>query len=195
MDMITKINWVDLLIVIIMLRISYVAFQDGLSHEIFPLFGTAGTAVICLQYYHKIALFIHNNAVTVPTALLDFVTFVVLIVIVGLLFKLLRVVVDKLIKVTWHPAAEKFGGLLCGALRASVVVSMVLIILALMPLPYLQRSIRDRSLMGMQFLRIAPNIHSKVSWALPTLKLEEGSTGGEGLVQQIAADKSIAQQK
>ena len=195
MELLQKINWVDILAVIIMLRISYVALQDGLSHEIFPLIGTTGTAVICLQYYHKIALFLADNVVKLPIAFLDVVIFLVLVIVVGLTFKLLRVLVDRIIKVTWHPLAEKFGGLVCGVLRASVVVSMVLIILALMPLPYLQWSIRDRSLTGMYFLRIAPNIHSKISWALPTLKLEEGSTGGEGLVQEIVSDKSLPQKK
>jgi membrane protein required for colicin V production len=194
MDIITKINWVDLLVIILMVRTSYVAFQDGLSHEIFPLIGTAGTAVVCLQYYHKIALFI-GGAIALPITLLDFLTFLLLIIIVGLIFKLLGILAEKVMKVTWHPMVEKFGGLLVGCLRGSVVVSLVLIILALAPLPYLQWSIRDKSLTGMYFLRIAPNIHSKVCWALPSLKVESGSTGGEGLVQDIASDKSIAQKK
>ncbi|MCM8761251.1 MAG: CvpA family protein [Candidatus Omnitrophica bacterium] len=195
MEIFTKLNWVDVLIIIVMLRISYVALQDGLSHEIFPLIGTIGTAVIALHYYHKIAVFISKNVISLPVAFLDFLTFLVLVVAFGFIFKFLRIIVDKLIKVTWHPLAEKFGGLICGILRASVVTSVILIVLALMPLPYLQWSIRDRSLSGMYFLRIAPTVHSKLSWVLPTIRLGEGSVGGEGMVQEIVSEKSLAQKK
>jgi len=192
MDIITRFNWVDILVLIIVFRISYVAFQDGLSHEIFPLIGTLGTAIIALHYYHNIAILIHDNAVKLPIKLLDFLSFVVFLIGVGLLFKLLRAVSDKIIKVTWHPLVEKLGGLLFGFMRSAVVASIILMILALMPVSYLQHSIRERSFMGMHFLRIVPAVYGKVSGLLPRFKVETKEVGGEEIVQDLAADKSIA---
>jgi len=195
MEILSRFNWVDVLVIIIVFRVSYVAFQDGLSHEIFPLVGAIGTAVLTLHYYHKIALLISQNLVSIPVKIMDFLVFILLIIVIGIIFKLIRVVVDKLIKVTWHPLVEKLGGLFFGVMRASVVASVVLIILALMPIPYLQYSIRDRSLTGMHFLRVAPNIYGKVSAFLPTLTVEGTSADNEGMVRELAADKSIAQKK
>lgn len=190
-DIITRLNWVDILILIIVFRISYVAFNDGLSHQIFPLIGTVCTAVIALHYYHNISILIHDGFIKLPLKLLDFLSFVLLLIVIGLMFKLLRKLSDAIIKVTWHPAVEKAGGLIVGFMRSAVVASLVLMILALLPLSYLQWSIRDRSFMGMHFLRIVPGIYGKVSWALPTFRIETSSVDGEDIVRKLAADKTI----
>ncbi len=192
MDIITRLNWVDIFIIIIVMRISYVAFQDGLSHQIFPLIGTVVTAVIALHYYHNIAIFISYNIIKLPVKMLDFLSFVLLLIGVGLIFKVLRGISDKIINVTWHPLVERGGGMLLGFVRSCVVASVILMILALMPLSYLQHSIRDRSLMGMHFLRIVPNIYGKVSRLLPTFKVETKTVDREDIVQKLAADKTIA---
>ncbi len=191
MDIISRINWVDILAVIIIARTSYVALQDGLSHEIFPLIGTALTAAISLQYYHIAASSI-KSVIAVPISILDLSAFSVLVVGIGLLFKLARVLVDALMKVTWHPFVEKVGGLICGMARGSIVVSIMLIIMSLAPLSYLQHSIRERSLTGIFFLRIAPEIHAKAAWMLPTINIEDSlPLASESLVQAIASDKSV----
>lgn len=194
MEILTKINWVDVLAAIIILRISYVAFQDGLSHEIFPLIGIIGTIVLSLHYYDKLAIFISQNLTNAPIEVLEFLSFLILIISIGLLFKTVRVVLDKIIKVTWHPLIEKFGGLLAGIIRASIVVSTILIILALTPIPYLQWSIRDRSLTGMYFLRIAPAIYEKASIFLPGLKPEGTSVSKDSMTKKLVLDKSLAPQ-
>ena len=192
MEIITKINWVDVLVLIIVLRISYIAFQDGLSHEIFPLLGTVCTLVLSLHYYNKISVFLTTNLVKIPVDMANFLSFLVLIISIGFLFKLIRSILDKVIKITWHPLIEKLGGLFAGILRASMVASTTLIIIALMPLSYLQWSIRDRSLLGMHFLRIGPAIYEKASALLPTIKIQKESTSKESMVQDIISSKSIA---
>ncbi len=85
MEILKQINWVDVLAAIIILRISYVAFQDGLSHEIFPLIGIIGTVVLALHYYNKLAIFISQNVLKAPMDLLNFLTFSDIIAIKGLL--------------------------------------------------------------------------------------------------------------
>ena len=168
MDILTKINWVDILIVIIIVRISYIALHDGLSHEIFPLIGAVMTTAISMRYYHDLALFIQGMA-GLSIQILGLLAFIALVIGIGLIFKLARFLVDALLKVTWHPFVERFGGLIVGFLRASVVVSILLMIMSLMPLSYLQYSVRDKSLLGPYFLNIASEISNKAAWAFPAI--------------------------
>ena len=189
--LIKGLNWIDLLIVIIVVRISYIAFQDGLSHEIFPIFGSVIMAVLGLHYYNKIALFFSENLVKAPIEILNFLTFLVIITAAGFLFKLVRILLDKIVKVEWHPLIEKFGGLIAGICRGAIASSLILIILGLVPLKYFQYSIRDRSLMGMTFLRIAPRIYEKASGFIPTLKMEGAPVDREEIVKKLASDKSL----
>ena len=191
MEMLTRLNWVDILIIILCLRITYVGFQDGFSHEIFPLIGSFLSLVFSIHYYEKLAIFMEGT-VRMPIELLKFLAFFALLIGLAIILKLIRAILDKIIKVTWHPFLEKFGGIAFGFARAAVVTSTVLILIALMPLSYLQRSIRDKSLMGMYFLRIGPRVYERVSPFLPAVRLEGGvNSDREDLTRKIVADKSI----
>ena len=80
MEIITKINWVDVLILIIIIRTTYVAFQDGLSREIFPLIGAACMVMLSLHYYGKLAFVITQNAAGLPMAVVNFLCFAALVI-------------------------------------------------------------------------------------------------------------------
>lgn len=192
MEILRSINWVDVLAVIIVFRISYVAFQDGLSHEIFPVMTVIASLVICLNYYSNLAVYISQTFFKLPIALSNFLSFLVLAVGTGYAFKLLRSILDKIIKVQWHPLIERFGGLVFGIVRAFLVASLVLMTISMAPFPYLQWSIRDKSLVGMHFLRIGPSIYEKVSGLLPAQKTEKRALGKEEITKYLVSDKSIA---
>lgn len=191
MDILSRINWVDILVIIILFRVSYIAFQEGLSHEIFPLIGATGTVVLALYYYENLSNFISGNVMKLPIEVTDFLSFIALIILFGILFKLLRVVLDKVIKVSWHPLIEKLGGVVAGIFRACIVASIILMILSLMPLSYLQRSIREKSLTGMYFLKIGPFVYEKAAKILPKIKLEKGSADRVSIIKKLASDKSV----
>ncbi len=191
MEILSKANWVDILVLIIMFRISYVAFYDGLSHEIFPLIAIICSAVLSLRYYTDLAVYLSENLLHLPIGLAEFLSFTVLIVGIGFIFKLIRAMLDKIIKVTWHPMVEKFGGLVVGIARASITTSIVLIMIALVPLSYLTWSVKERSLTGMYFLKIAPAIYEKAAGFVPSIKPDTK----DGVVKNIVKDKAPPQKK
>lgn len=191
MDILRSINWIDVLVVILILRISYVGFRNGLSHEIFPFSSAIIISIIGLNYYHKIGSYISSNLVKMPIALSDFLSFLILILATGFILKLVRVVLDNIIKVEWHPLVERLGGALLAMLRAVVVTSLVLITIALMPFSYLQWSIRDRSLIGMYALRAAPEIYDRFSWFIPGIKAKGDKLDKEALIDELVSDKIL----
>lgn len=169
MEILSRINWVDILILIIILRTSYVSLQDGLSHEILPLIGSVCMLVLSLYYYEKIASFLYNNGSAVPMELLNLLSFVLVAVCVGIIFKFAKVIIDKIIKITWHPMIEKFGGLFAGIVRSIVLTTTILIVIVMIPLSYLQWSVKDRSLTGRYFLNIGHAIYEKASFLRPAV--------------------------
>lgn len=175
MELITKVNWVDILVAILMLRISYVAFRDGLSHEIFPFIGSILIIVLATRYYAVIGSLISGNMMNMPLELANFLSFFVLVVVLGMLVRLLRLLLDKIVKVEWHPIMEKFGGLAVGIMKAYVVTGIVLMTISLMPLSYLQWSIRERSLTGKYILMASPQICDRIGRFLPAMKFSETS--------------------
>lgn len=192
MDIVRRVNWVDVLAVILMIRMSYVALHEGLSHEILPFIGSIVIIIIGLHYYSKIGSFISQNLVAVPIEISNFLSFLILSIIAGFIFKILTGFLNKIVKVAWHPFIEIFGGMVLGVVRAAIVVSLILMIIALAPVPYLQWSIRDKSVTGMYFLKIGPNIYARVSAFLPRIKIEGPPVDKEELIKNLASDKSIA---
>lgn len=192
MEIISRINWVDVLVLILMVRMSYVALRDGLSHEIFPFIGTILIVVFCLHYYNKLGFFLSQNLANIPLEISNFISFLILVAVLGFLVKLLKGLLDKIIKVEWHPVIEKFGGLVVGIARAYIVTGIVLMVLALMPLSYLQWSIRDKSLTGRYVLMAGPEIYDRVSRFLPTIKIGEASLNKSIILKDFMSNKSVA---
>lgn len=195
MEIISRINWVDVLVAILILRMSYVAFKEGLSHEIFPFIGSIVIVVLGLHYYTRMGLFISQILGGMPVEISNFFSFLILVAVMGFLVKLLKGILDKIVQVQWHPLIEKFGGLAVGIARAYIITSIVLIVLALMPLPYLQWSIRDRSLTGKYVLMAGPEIYGKVAAFLPTIKVGGEPLNKDLILKDLMSDKSIASEK
>ena len=191
MEIFSRINWVDVLVAIIMIRISYVAFRDGLSHEIFPFFGSIIAVVLGIHYYMRLGSFISQNLANVPVEISNFLSFLVLVVAISLLVRFLARFLEVIVKVQWHPVIEKFGGLIIGIMRAYIITGIILMVLALMPLSYLQWSIRDKSLTGKYVLMAGPEIYSRLSRFLPTIKIGEPALSKDVIVKNLMSDKSI----
>ncbi len=182
MDVLLRANWVDLLAVIIMLRTTYVSFKDGLSHGIFPLFGSILKLVLALHFYNKLGSMLYSWAPLIPASICNLASFFAIVLVMGFVLKFLRILIDNIIKVTWHPLIEKAGGTFFGITRGAVAVSMALIFLALIPLSYIQWSIKDKSLSGMYFLRLGPAIYRTISG---------GRIDDVRIVQEIVSKKNI----
>lgn len=191
MGIITRINWVDVFILILLLRMGYVAFRDGLSREIFPLIGSVVLIVVSLQSYKSLGSWLSQKFFSMPLDMANLLAFLLLSAGIGLLFKLVKAVLDRIIKVEWHPIIERFGGIIAGVVRSFITAGIVLTIIVLMPLPYLRWSVCERSLTGKYFLGIGPAIYQK---ALPFLEFAGIKPSGtkEGLIKDLMSVKPAA---
>lgn len=185
MEIFTKINWVDILVIIIVLRSTYVAFQDGLSHEIIPLVGAFLSLAISLKYSRDIAFIVHQNMVLIPVGIFNSAIFLGIFICVIFVFRLIKVIFDLIVKLAWHPAIEKSGGLIVGFVKSSLFASAILITLVLLPASYLRWSINERSLTGKYFVRIGAEIYLKTSGFLPTIKIEGRTEEPDDMTQAL----------
>ena len=191
MELIRRVNWVDILAIIILIRTSYISLQAGLSSELFSLLGVYLNIILTLNYYTKIGRIISETIPGFTLVLANFISFLSIAVILAVLFRLIRAILDRVIKIEWHPLIERLGGLVAGLARSCLAVSLVLIILILLPLPYMQWSIRDRSLSGMFFLKIGPSAYAKSLNALPWLSKKGEPVNTEELMAALTAEKSF----
>lgn len=192
MDILTRINWVDILILIIVLRVTYLSFNEGLSHALLPLFGSVAMVVVSLGYYGVIGSLLPDGSIKkLLGGTIDFLTFLALVIVTGIVFKLLKILSDFIIKFEWNSSVERYGGAICGAVRALIAASLILMVLSMAPLPYLQRSIRSESLSGRYVLAIGPYIYGKLVSVIPWVVPAGGTAESNDIIKKLEADKSI----
>ena len=191
MEFIRRINWVDILAIILLIRTTYVSLQAGLSSELFSLLGVYLNVVLALNYYAKIGHILSGTIPGFPLVLANFVSFLGIAVILAILFRFIGGVLDRVIKIEWHPLIESVGGLVAGLARSCLAVSLVLIILILLPLPYMQWSIRDRSLSGTFFLKIGLSVYAKSIKVLPAFVKNDALVDTEELMVSLTEDKPL----
>ncbi len=191
MEILSRINWVDILSLILLLRIVYASFRGGLSHELFSTLGVFFNLIVSIHYYSKLGNFVSDTVSGFPLALSNFFSFLMLSTAFALLFRLIRAILDKVIRIEWHPFIEGFGGLVAGTVKAFMSVSLVLIILILLPLPYMQWSIRDKSVTGMFFLNIGPTIYAKTYRQIPGIKTQGEPIDMKEFMRALTEDKAV----
>ena len=165
LEIINKINWVDLVAIIIIFRICYVSLKSGFSAEIFKLLGTTASAYLSLHYFTLFSdwLVSHLNikigAKFMPLEFMDFVCFVILAVLGYLVFIGLRLAFYRFVKMQAVPRLNKWGGLVLGITRAYLLASLIVIGLAISTIPYLRDSAVD-SYSGRRLFKAAPAAYS-----------------------------------
>lgn len=157
-----QFNWVDIFVVIIILRIGYVALRNGFSLELFKLLGTVLAIYLSLHYYlvfsDNIAgrLSIDNN---IAREYLTFLFFIFLAVAGYAIFVILRKVFYRFIQLEAVANLNKWGGLFLGLCRAVLALSLLVCLLVTSPIAYLKNSVAS-SYSGKYLSKAAPAVYS-----------------------------------
>jgi membrane protein required for colicin V production len=156
------------LIVIVLARSSYVGFSKGFGGEGFRCLCYVGAVIGAVYYYEAASQLISDYlpALYPVSTLIGFtgIYFIVLIV-----TKLITVLIDKIIKIEAVNAVNKTGGLLFGFGRGVILLSLLLISLIMTPVPYFEKSIKERSYLGRITAGAAPFIYEKAALIFPVL--------------------------
>lgn len=175
-ETITNFNWVDILIISLFIRICYIAFKNGLYSECLKMLGTVTATYLALHYYTRLTNFLVEDLSlqVIPPVFLDFLTFFLLAALGYLFFMLLREVFSRFIKTEAGSLVSKWAGLIVGALRACLFVSLVLYVLVVSSITYFAESV-NRSYLGRTCFKVAPATYSWL-WNNVLSKFTSGET-------------------
>ncbi len=167
-DIFAKINWVDALVVILLIRGTYVGSSTGFIWGFFKVFGISVVSILAIQNYTVLSEYIsYYTPLSIKIA--EFISFVAITVIGIFVFYVIRVLLHKLLKIEFVKVIEKPGGVVMGFVFSCIFISMILINMVLMPISYIGKSITERSLVGDPFLRIAPQLYNTVMSFYPDI--------------------------
>lgn len=166
-----RINWVDVLAVILLFRMGYIGFRLGLGAELLKLAGLTAGFFAGFRYYQQVGDWLAQR--TFLSVEWGSVAALALIVVaVYLVVTRLSRLLEKLVQVNFEKKVNQIGGLLAGLGRGLLVSSVVLVACQQLPAAAMQESIREHSLSGPLVSRMAPAVYDRLR-ALPRRALAQ----------------------
>ena len=161
-----RINWVDVLIVILLFRTSYIGARNGLSEEIFRIIGVLLGLFLSIKFYSPLGSRI-NSTISLPQEFIDGATFLILILLSMLSLKLISLGLTKIVKLAFADKIDKWGGFIVGLFRGAVLMSLLFMLFSIIQVDYLVKSVEERSLTGPYVEKIAPNVYQAIARTSP----------------------------
>ncbi len=149
-----KFNWVDVIFITFLIRISYIAYKNGFLSEFFKLFGLIIALVLTATNYTNLSGYLSKwiKGENSP----DYLSLGFIFLAVLLLFKILGAIISFLLKSENVTELNRLVGLFLGIIRASLLMSILLIAALLSPGEYFKKSIQEKSFFSPYILKIAP---------------------------------------
>lgn len=160
-------NWVDLIIVTIVLRTSYVCLSRGIFSEFLDVFGLISITALTVNFAEAISRGMQSQVALHPivfTYVVFWVFFLSLIVIARVIFRRLTAIIGKWEPIHWM---IRWVGLLIGAGRGLWWAGFVLIALTSSGFVYLRESVETRSLLGSRMIDVSRQTLERVADYFP----------------------------
>lgn len=157
---ITQFNFLDIIIIIISVRICYLAFKMGLAVEFFKLSGVILATYVSLHYYTGLSDIIQRHFIPkgILPAFMDFLVFIILAAGGYLCFIVLRNSFYRYMRLEASPKISQFGGLILGAARLFLTIGLLIYILMISSVRYLNESVKY-SYLGSRSVLISANTY------------------------------------
>ncbi len=162
MNAITQFNFLDVIIIIISVRICYIAFKMGLAVEFFKLSGVILATYISLHYYTGLSDIIQRRFILKGISLefMDFLVFIILAAGGYLAFVFSRSIFYRYMRLEAAPKISQFGGLILGVARLFFTIGLLVYILMISSVTYLNESVKY-SYLGSRSVLISTNTYGK----------------------------------
>lgn len=156
-------NWVDLIVVTLVILTSYRGFGRGFLTELLNLIGAVSVTALCVNYVNVVAEWVRPWLGWMNPTALTFLIFIILLL--GLIFLVRRLLRFLTEFVKWERLYWVFEmlGLLLGGLRGLWWATVILITCVSSGVNYLQTSVEERSVIGP---RLLPKSREVVEWVV-----------------------------
>jgi membrane protein required for colicin V production len=151
-------NWVDIVLLVLLVAAVIIGSRKGLIREIIALVILAATVIVSINYIDIIAEKIYAQIGGSPlvTAI---ISFVVLLAFIYAIFKLLGMMFYRVANLQKLGKKDQLGGALIGAVRGWIIISFLIFLVFLAPMPDKFYVDFDESFLGAAFAKTLPILY------------------------------------
>ncbi|MFC1806831.1 CvpA family protein [Candidatus Omnitrophota bacterium] len=171
MEFLKYINWVDIVVIVLLLRAVFLGAKKGLTAELFNFFGIILSLVIATQWYSRVADILVIN-LNLPVWIAQFTCFVIIAQLIRVVFKYGIALIFKILNIQFIPQLERIGGGILGLGRGIIIAGILLLALGFLPVSYISDSIYDKSYSGIFIIKAANRTYKGLTFWLPESRTE-----------------------
>lgn len=156
-DIFLNFNWVDVLIICLMVRTVFVGAKSNILVELLMLVGALCSTFITLHYYGRFGNWLNKN-IFLPSTIQDLFAFILIWLTVQVVFKLIISGWSLVFKVEAQPAINEWGSAIVSAVRGIVACGLLFVFLMLSGNDYIKR-ISQQSFTGFYLADFSPRVY------------------------------------
>lgn len=160
-DILNEFIWLDYLIIAFLVIFVLISVKRGLINGLFALLSVFCSSIFAIHYYPLISNFLAGR-LNFESTIFDLIGYIAVMVFVMLLFWLIRIAFNILIKVEARSIVDKIFGFLSSFIYSLLITSLILVGLYLSTVSYLELAIADSKL-AKTFIKPAPKVY-EVTW-------------------------------
>ena len=150
-------NWIDILMVCLIVRIIIVGIKSNILIEVLGLLGAVCATFVTLHYYAWFGGWLHKN-IFIPEAIQDILAFVVVWLTVYVIFKLIINGWSLIFRIEAQATVNQWGGAVIAAARSLFVCGMTFMFLFLSGNDYIKK-ISQQSFTGFYLTDFSPRTY------------------------------------
>ncbi|MDO8662558.1 MAG: CvpA family protein [Candidatus Omnitrophota bacterium] len=161
LNILKQINWVDILVLILVVRTCFIAAKCGFPIELFKFLGTLSAIYFSFHYFVILSDYISDWLALgkrLPLEFLQFIIFVLLAIAGYAAFILLRSILYRFLKMEAVSSLNKWGGLILGIARGTFLASLIIFAMFISSIDYLRNSSKS-SYSGKRLFMLAPDTY------------------------------------
>ncbi len=174
-EFVSKLTWVDYLTLIAVLRGCYVGYRSGLFPEFLRIAGYLVTVVVTFKFQEPVSQYLTLKTF-LNAATCSAISFIGLLALVFALTKLVTMLLLKLLKIGEGGFFYRLLGMVIGACRWVILLSLIFMLIDFSPLAPLKSDIHNRSVVGAKVAALAPTIFEFLANLSPQLAVSDTKT-------------------
>lgn len=156
-NILTSLNWLDVLTIFVIIAILYRGAVQGFVVELFKICGAFLATVIALHYYGRAAEALYQTS-ALPIKWGETISFILIVILVILVFKLVREGWLLILKVEAKGAFSQWGGGFVAFFRSFLMCGLLFFMIALPDIKTIN-AFSKSSLTGHYFRDLSPTVY------------------------------------
>jgi len=158
---ISKLNWIDILLLICILRMGYVGLKRGLFIEIFKILNVLVCCFVTFHFYSSVGQLINSKLPPLPLDAAKIFSYTALCIIITLIFSIIREAIVVILRIETPTNIIKFLGAVLGVLRGVIISGLIIFGLYISTIHYLEMSARV-SFLGQKVVMVPTKIYESI---------------------------------